>query len=178
MKWIFVVCLLITNILFGQKIVWKEDIKLNWNNFKSNINNQRGTNVVAYTNCGWIYSVVKSSNPKSPVTIKIETIFNEDKSWKDAKKINDYILGHEQKHFDIAEIFARKLRKEVQEKIKTSGDFNKSFQGIYHRISNDYKSFQVVYDKDTKHGMDEAKQTEYDRTIAEELENLKSYKAS
>jgi len=178
MKWILLVCLLITNILFAQKIVWQEGLKLNWSNFKSNINNQRGTNVVAYTNCGWVYSVVKSSNPKSPVKIKIETIFNEDKSWKDVKKINDYVLGHEQKHFDIAEVFARKLRKEVQEKIKTSGDFNKNFQAVYNRLLNDYRNFQVLYDKDTKHGMDEAKQTEYDQKISEELENLKSYKAS
>lgn len=178
MKWIFLVCLLITNVLFAQKIVWKEDLKLNWSNFKSTINHQRGTNVVAYTNCGWVYSVVKSSNPKSPVTIKIETVFNEDRSWKDTKKINDYVLGHEQKHFDIAEIFARKLRKEVQEKIKTSGDFNKNFQGIYNRLSNDYRKFQILYDKDTKNGMDEVKQVEYDRSITEELENFKIYKAS
>lgn len=178
MKLIFLVCFLIANTLWGQKIIWEEDRKLNWGNFKSKINNQRGTNVVAYTNCGWVYSVVKSSDPKAPVKIEIETVFNEDKSWKDEKRINDYVLGHEQKHFDIAEVFARKLRKEVTEKIKTSGDFNKYFQGIYNRILKDYRNFQASYDRDTKHGMDEVQQAEYNRIIAEELENLKSYKAS
>ncbi|MBB4805319.1 hypothetical protein HNP38_000591 [Chryseobacterium defluvii] len=178
MKWIFLVSFLITNFLFAQRIVWKEDVKLNWDNFKSKINNQRGSNVIAYTNCGWVYSVVKSTNPKSPVKIKIETVFNEDKSWKDDQRTSDYVLNHEQKHFDIAEIYARKLRKEVGEKIRTSGDFNKKFQGIYNRILSDYKSFQSTYDKETQHGMDPEKQTEYNRIIAEELENLKSYKAS
>ena len=113
MKWIFVACFLVSNVLLGQKIFWEEGNKLNWNNFKSKINRKGGDNVVAYTNCGWIYSYEKSSNPKSPIKIEVQTVFNEDKSWKDTKRINDYVLLHEQKHFDAAEIFARKLRKEI-----------------------------------------------------------------
>lgn len=178
MKWIFLVCILVTNTLFAQKIKWEEDKKLSWSNFKSNINRQRGNNVVAYTNCGWVYSVVKSTNPKSPVKIKVETFFNEDKSWKDVKQINDYVLNHEQKHFDIAEVFARKLRKEVADNIQTSGDYNKKFQGIYNRILKEYTEFQMSYDKETEHGMNKDRQAEYNALISEELENLKSYQIS
>jgi hypothetical protein len=178
MKWIFIVSLLITNNLSAQKITWKEGQKLNWNNFKSKINNQKGKNVVAYTNCGWVYSYVKSSNPKAPVKIEIKTIFNEHKSWKDSEKINDFILTHEQKHFDIAEIFARKLRKEVAERVKTSGDFNRLFQGIYDRVLKEYTQFQMSYDQETEHGMDKEKQEDYNVLISNELENLKNYKTS
>lgn len=178
MKWIFVACFLISNSLFSQKIIWKENVKLKWSNFKSNINHQQGSNVVAYTNCGWVYSYVKSSNPKALVKVTIETVFNEDKSWKDVKRINDYVLLHEQKHFDIAEIFSRKLRKEVAEKIKTSSDFDKYFQGIYNKVLKSYQDFQKTYDAETKNGIVEEKQSEYNRIIAEELDNLKSYKAS
>ena len=178
MKGIFVACFLISNILFGQKIYWSENVKLKWSNFKSKINNQHGENVVAYTNCGWIYSYIRSSNPKVPIKIKIETVFNEDKSWKDAKRINSYVLLHEQKHFDVAEIFSRKLRKEVAEKIKTNSDFDRYFQDIYARILKDYQNFQKAYDGETKNGIVEEKQSEYNRIIAEELENYKSYKAS
>ncbi|GAA5088818.1 hypothetical protein GCM10023210_12840 [Chryseobacterium ginsengisoli] len=178
MKGIFVVCFLISNALFSQKIYWTEETKLKWSNFKSKINNQRGENVVAYTNCGWIYSYVRSSNPKSPIKIKIETVFNEDKSWKDVKRINNYVLLHEQKHFDVAEVFSRKLRKEVAEKIKTGNDFDKYFQTIYNRILKEYQDFQKAYDGDTHNGIVEEKQSEYNRIIAEELENYKSYKAS
>lgn len=178
MKGVFVVCFLISNALFSQKIYWTEETKLKWSNFKSKINNQRGENVVAYTNCGWIYSYVRSSNPKSPIKIKIETVFNEDKSWKDVKRINNYVLLHEQKHFDVAEVFSRKLRKEVAEKIKTGNDFDKYFQTIYNRILKEYQDFQKAYDGDTQNGIVEEKQSEYNRIIAEELENYKSYKAS
>lgn len=178
MKGIFVACFLMSNMIFAQKIYWEEGRKLNWGNFKSRVNNQRGANVVAYTNCGWSYSYVKSSNPKVPVKIKIETIFNEDKSWKDDKRINDYVLLHEQKHFDVAEVFARKLRKEVSERIKTGADFDKYFKSIYNRILKEYQDFQRAYDGETRNGMVEEKQSEYNRIIAEGLENYKSFKTS
>lgn len=178
MKWTFVLCLFAAPMLFGQKIIWQEGQKLIWDNFKSPVNRKSNPDVAAYTNCGWEFSVVKSSNPKSPVTIHIQTLFNEDKSWKDVKKINDYILLHEQTHFDIAELFVRKFRKMVAEKIITSGDYNKYFKTIYNGISNEYKNFQMVYDRDTRHGMNKEKQAEYNAVIAEELHQLKSYQSS
>lgn len=177
MKLTFVFCLLAAHAMFGQKIIWQEGQKLVWDNFKSPVNRRNNPDVAAYTNCGWEYSVVKSSNPKSPVKIEIKTIFNEDKSWKDIKKINDYILLHEQKHFDIAEIFVRKFRRTVAEKIRNSGDYDRLFQSIYNTIYKGYKNFQMSYDKDTRHGMDEVKQAEYNAAISQELENLKSYQA-
>ncbi|AZA93718.1 Uncharacterised protein [Chryseobacterium nakagawai] len=177
MKLTFIFCLLAANAVFGQKIIWQEGQKLVWDNFKSPVNRRNNPDVAAYTNCGWEYSVVKSSNPKSPVKIEIKTIFSEDKSWKDVKKINDYILLHEQKHFDIAELFVRKFRKTIAEKIRNSGDYDKLFKSIYNAISNEYKNFQITYDRDTRHGMDEGKQAEYNAAISQELENLKSYQA-
>lgn len=178
LKFIFLICSLFSMQAFCQKISWKEDAKLKWENFQSPVSRKSSPDVVAYTNCGWEYSVIKSSNPKAAIEFNIETIFNEDKSWKDTKRINDYYLLHEQKHFDIAEIYARKLRKEVKEKIKTSADFNKYFKGIYNTISTDYKKFQIAYDKDTDHGINKEKQAEYNTLISSELENLKNFKTS
>lgn len=178
LKFIAVLCSLFSIQALSQKISWSENTKLKWENFQSPVNRKSNPDVVAYTHCGWEYSVVKSSNPKASIEFNVETIFNEDKSWKDAKRTNDYVLLHEQKHFDIAEIFARKLRKEVQEKIKTSSDFDKYFKGIYAAISNDYKNFQITYDKETEHGINKEKQTEYNTFISSELENLKNFKTS
>ncbi|MGG5207389.1 DUF922 domain-containing protein [Chryseobacterium sp. MIQD13] len=177
MKLISLCFFLFINTLFGQKIIWKEDHKLVWDNFKSAVRTKNNSDVIAYTHCGWEYSVVKSSNPKSPVKIEIAAIFNEDRSWKDVKRTNDYILLHEQKHFDIAELFVRQFRKEIAENIKTSGDYDKKFKAVYSKISNDYENFQISYDKVTEHGMNKEKQAEYNTLIAEELDNLKSYKA-
>jgi hypothetical protein len=177
MRLTFVLCLLAAQTVFGQVITWQEGKKLSWDNFRSPVNKKNNPDVAAYTHCGWEYSAIKSSNPKSPVTITIKTIFNEDKSWKDVKRMDDYILLHEQKHFDIAELFVRKFRKVVAEKIKTSGDYSKYFKVIYDEISMGYKNFQMAYDRDTRHGIDKEKQAEYNTAISKELDNLKSYQA-
>ncbi|WP_228420345.1 DUF922 domain-containing protein [Chryseobacterium sp. 5_R23647] len=134
------------------------------------------SDIVAYAHCGWEYSAVVSSEKLTPVIIKIEAIFIEDKSWKDDKKISDYSLLHEQKHFDIAEIFARKLRREVSEKIISSADYIESFYKIYNKITKEYNNFQSLYDQDTKNGTNKAKQKEYNSIIINELELLKDYK--
>lgn len=176
MKYVFLILFLIPSYLLSQRIEWKEERKLVWSNFKSNKNNQHGKDIVAYTHCGWVYSVVKSSNPKGAAKVNIETIFNEDKSWKDDTRITDYVLNHEQKHFDIAEIYARKIRKEIISKIKTSGDYDRYFQTIYNRILKDYRNFQALYDGVTEHGMNKEKQSEYNAIISNELEQLKDYK--
>ncbi|MFS4428551.1 DUF922 domain-containing protein [Chryseobacterium sp. S90] len=177
MRLTFVLCLLAAELVSGQKITWEEGRKLTWDNFKSPVNRKKNPDVVAYTHCGWEFSSIKSSNPKAPVTITIKTIFNEEKSWKDVKKMDDYILLHEQKHFDIAELFVRKFRKAVAEKIRTSGDYNKYFKAIYDGISTDYQDFQMAYDRETRHGINKEKQAEYNNTISEQLDNLKSYQA-
>lgn len=177
MKLSIVLGLLAAQAVFGQKIIWQEDKKLTWDNFKSPVSNKKNPDVAAYTHCCWEFSAVKSSDPKAPVTISITTIFHEEKSWKDVKKMNDYILLHEQKHFDIAELFVRKFRKSVAEKIKNSGDYNRYFKAIYDGISMDYKNFQMAYDRETRHGIDKEKQAEYNDLISEQLDNLKSYQA-
>ncbi|MDR6371099.1 hypothetical protein J2795_001855 [Chryseobacterium bernardetii] len=175
MRLTFVVCLLAAHAVSGQKIIWEEGRKLTWENFRSPVNRKKNPDVAAYTHCGWEFYSEKSSDPKAPVKITIKTLFHEDKSWKDVKKMDDYILLHEQKHFDIAELFVRKFRKAVAEKIKNSGDYNRYFKAIYDGISADYKNFQMAYDRETRHGIDKEKQTEYNQSISEQLDNLKSY---
>lgn len=175
MKFI-IFCTLISSQIFCQKIVWKEDLKLEWSNFKSESNLMNNSDVAAYANCGWEYSAVISSEKDRTVLIKIEAIFMENKSWKDVRKISKNSLLHEQKHFDIAELFARKLRKETSERIISSADFIEYFHKIYNKISKQYKDYQSTYDKDTKNGNDKLKQQEYDYIITNELERLKDYK--
>jgi hypothetical protein len=130
-----------------------------------------------YTNCGWTYSYVKSSNPKAPVKITIQTIFNENQSWKDVKRINDYVLLHEQKHFDVA-VFARKLRKEVSEKIKNGADFDRYFKTIYNTILKEYQDFQKTYDGETRNGMVEESRQNTTVLLRNNWKITKNYKTS
>ncbi|HCR76486.1 MAG TPA: DUF922 domain-containing protein, partial [Chryseobacterium sp.] len=52
------------------------------------------------------------------------------------------------------------------------------FKTIYNTILKEYQDFQKTYDGETRNGMVEEKQAEYNRIIAEQLENYKNYKTS
>lgn len=178
MRFLFLIFIFSTASFSAQKIEWRDNESLEWTDFKSNKNTSTKMDVAASTNCGWEIEAEFSTDLSQPIDFKIVTYFHQQKSWKDNSKINEYILNHEQKHFDIAEIYARKIRKKVAEKIKNAADYHKHFKVLYAQISKDYKDFQRKYDLETKHGMNEEKQQEFNLKIAQELEHLKSYKKS
>lgn len=163
-------------LISAQKIYWSENRKLNWNDFKSESNQGKDFMIVAFTNCGFGYSAETTTNPKAPVKIKISVFFDSQKSWKMQDNVTDYILLHEQKHFDIAELFGRKLRKKIAESIKNSLDYQTKFPTLYKENLAEYKSFQKKYDEETSHGIDKEKQTFYNNLISEELKKLNNYR--
>ena len=91
---------------------------------------------------------------------------------------NDYILSHEQGHFDIAEIHARLLNKQlkvysVNDISKVSKEVNK----IYEKTMDQLREMQNVYDSETNFSIKTAKQQEWLKKISEELKELEPYAA-
>lgn len=158
----------------AQIIFWKEGEKLTWDDFKKE-KSERNSMAVAYAFCGLTYEVTKSSNPKDPVRIEVKSVFNQEKSWKSKENATDYILKHEQNHFDIAEIFARKIRKMVQEKIRTSGEYDRYFKKYYSDLYKEYLAFQEKYDYETHHGINKDIQEKYNQLIENQLTELNHY---
>lgn len=163
-------------LISAQKIEWSENRKLIWSDFKTKDNLGKDIGVVAFANVGMGYSAETTTNPKAPVSIKVSVFFDPEKSWKVDYIKGDRVLVHEQKHFDVAEIFGRKLRKLIIENIKNSLDYQKKFIPIYKDNLAEYKSFQKKYDTETNHGLNEEKQLEYNLVIAEELRKLNKYR--
>lgn len=176
MRWWSFVLFFAFTYFSAQQIEWTESTKLTWNDFRSAVSTSQKTNVAAYAYCGWKIETELSSDLKQPIVFEIRTYFDPAKSWKDPSKANDYILNHEQKHFDIAEIYARKIRKAVAEKIKNSADYNKYFKTFYAQLTREYKDFQKKYDSETEHGINTKKQEEFNLLIEKELSQLKEYK--
>lgn len=176
MEKLIAVLLLLLFTSFQAQIVWKQDFKLDWGNFKSEFNQEfQGLNIAAYASCGWEVSAKGSSNPQKPVIIEVVTVFNESKSWKHPSTNDSYTLNHEQKHFDICELYARKLRREISLNIKNSGDYEKYFQKIYDNTLQEYQKFQKLYDKETLHGLNTEQQEIYNHKIITDLEKLKNF---
>jgi hypothetical protein len=97
--------------------------------------------------------------------------FDQNSSW--TRTGNDSILIHEQGHFDIAEIYARRLNgalkkySGIPEKIKTDVD------AIYKNIMQEYYKRQDQYDRDTNFSREKKEQLIWLGKISEYLESLK-----
>ena len=143
-------------------IKWQGNKKLTWDDFKAAPLKMGNTAAMTTTHLGFSYNVVNEK-----VSYKIDCQFEKNRSWGLVK--NDWILKHEQGHFDIAEIFARKLYKSIGEYQFNKTTFQKDLDGIYKTVMNDKDKFQQQYDNETDYSRNKAKQEDWLKKIESEL---------
>lgn len=160
----------------AQKITWSKTNRLSWKDFQAPKDyKQPKDSSVAFTNCGITYLVSKSNNPKAKVEIHVKAVFDRSKSWKKSDNPGNSVLEHEQLHFDIAEIYARKIRKMIHQKIITSADFDNDFKKNFDQLYAEYLEFQKKYDTETRNSRNAEKQAEYNVLVKEMLQELATY---
>lgn len=153
------------------KIFWSENRKLVWEDFQSK--NQPNTSKAAATTfCGISYLLNSPTKKFSSKEVKIESFFVPSKSWAHSDHKTDLVLMHEQSHFDIAELFARRFRKLISDKILDAKTLQKHYTNVY----ESYKDFQQDYETVTNHGRIREKQLEYSEKINQEIEKLSDFK--
>lgn len=162
--------------LFAQKeetqIVWSKGYKLTWDDFQGKP--KSGSTAGAITSSGIGRDFVYDNGL---ITLNTKATFNKKKSWvKENAKITS-VLGHEQGHFNITELYARKFRKAVlKTKFKKDGEKAKNqLLKIYDIIDREWDAYQDLYDKETDLSREESKQKEWLLKIAQELEELEAY---
>ncbi len=106
-------------------------------------------------------------------TYKIDSKFSKTRSWGLYK--TEYILSHEQGHFDIAEVFARKLNKKMMEYRFDRKSYQKDLKEIYEDVIREKEETQNAYDKETRHSINKQRQAEWLDKIAEMLDEYKDY---
>jgi predicted secreted Zn-dependent protease len=84
-------------------------------------------------------------------------------------------LSHEQGHFDIAEIFARKLNKHMSEYIFNKDSFKEDLKNIYLNVTVEKEQMQNDYDRETDHSIIKSKQEEWLKKIDTMLVELKNF---
>ena len=88
----------------------------------------------------------------------------------------DTVLNHERGHFDITELFARKLRKEISRRKFTVANINREVPKLFRQINEQRDQMQDRYDEETNHSIDYSKQIAWEKHIQEELLALEEYK--
>jgi hypothetical protein len=85
------------------------------------------------------------------------------------------ILTHEQLHFDLAELYARKLRKHIAELRQNHNSEIYEYSNIVAKIYEEWTQATNKYDQETFHGESKSKQEEWNEKIAKDMEGLKDY---
>lgn len=175
MKYKLTILILLMNFFAASQVIeWKPNIKLCKNDFQGKIPDDTINHAGTAYNIG--YEIVSNSIWTGRMKIRTYAIFNTSESWLNEAFYTDDLLNHEQKHFDIAQIFAYKLQYLLNKEIKNSKDFNVKFEMINKLIGDECISFQKKYDAETDHGTIAEVQKKYDQDIRQLLEENLNYK--
>jgi len=175
-RFIFVIIFIIkiTNCFSQNKndslIYWDKNKKLKWCDFLyKGIENKGKLKVDAISFTGISISYY------STYYFKVFVYFDKNSSWtKDT--ISQDLLEHEQGHFDISELFGRKLRKYYSD--YENGVIDQIDSTNIINIFKERQMFQDRYDYETKLGTDKIMQKRWNEIIRKELEKLKDYEVN
>src|SRR5689334_19163791 len=137
-----------------QSIEWSAAKRLSWADYLAKPAASSGAAAITSTAIGIEYHVKNNK-----ISYSITCSFSKTRSW--GKDKTDYILQHEQGHFDITEIYARKLAKELRQYKFNPGKYQEDINGIYKRIMDEKEDYQTKYDKETDFSRNKDKQVEW-----------------
>ena len=146
---------------------WKDHNKLSWEDFRGPVNAASDESAAA-THCGIGFRVNNAGVSGKPEVV-VYNSFYINKSWvrPDAKIAT--ILDHEQGHFDLCEIYTRRLRALLAEYRFDGKDAKPALMNIFTAINDEYESRQQAYESETGHGTNLAQQKKWQGIIGREL---------
>ncbi len=159
-----------------ETMIWDESRKLTWSDFKANPN--LDSDAVALTASGitFGYSVKTSGRRIIGFSTSVEAHFYPNKSWYLKEKDDAYILMHEQLHFDITELYARKFREQLT-RLEVNQNIKDQMSKLHTTINEALNETQKRYDAQSNHSINVEMQKQWKSFIAAELITLDQYKS-
>jgi hypothetical protein len=152
----------------GEAIPWSVRRVVSWEDFQSTP--LRGTEAVASTSTslGLAYQLKEGE-----LSYEITCNFSKMKSWGLMR--TDYILAHEQGHFDITEILARKLYQQLSAYTFNKRTYKQDLARIYNAVVAEKEQMQELYDHETDHSRNKAVQAQWLDRIERMLEESQDW---
>lgn len=163
-----------TSVHEDEKIPWSREQPLSWNDFRGVPNG--ADEFVASTNSGISFSFsFQEENGQTKVSYVVGSYFYPLLSWYKSERVTPYILKHEQTHFDISELHARKLRKTLHT-IKYDPDFRRLSEEKYHSIELARREMQLLYDQESDHSNKEPQEHQWRAYVTQQLKEYEDWK--
>ena len=107
------------------------------------------------------------------LNIGVYTFFAKNDSWKKPEINSEYHLLHEQHHFDITRIGSEEFIGELKQAHFTKENYTALLTSIFNKVYKKNSDMQHLYDKETNHSINVAKQLEWNDKIAAEIQKVK-----
>jgi hypothetical protein len=159
-------------------LTWDENAKLTWADFKASPKSNSGA--VAITASGITFGFSIKSTDKNKVlsfTANVNAYFYPEQSWYKPERATNHVLGHEQLHFSITELYARKFRQRIG-KLKMSKTIRRELKALQTTINKELAETQELYDNETDYSRNEENQAKWEQYINAELENYAAFKSA
>ncbi|MBO0324022.1 DUF922 domain-containing protein [Muricauda sp. CAU 1633] len=166
-------CLLFLGFLgFGQEIeegvLWNPNIRLTWADFKGKVPPAAQPAATTASGISYTYSA-NLLHHEVHLDYEVNAYFYPNESWYRPTLCDENTLSHEQLHFDISELFARKMRDRL-DRTSFSDDVKAEIRKIYQEILQELQDYQDQYDWETNFSRNREKQVEWNQKIAKALQ--------
>ena len=152
-------------------IFYTPNTKLTWDDFKGKPD--KASDAAAITNAGIGFKMAfHSKDNLATLNITVDCNFSKNDSWVKKGMKTDYILTHEQHHFDIAYIFAMKFIHDLKVAKYTMSNYSKTIENIYYTNQTALLQMQNQYDSETKNSQIAAMQALWNKKIDGEIDSI------
>ncbi|SFZ92792.1 protein of unknown function [Flaviramulus basaltis] len=159
-------------------ISWNESYKLSWSDFKAKPDNN--TSAVAITASGITFGFSVTQTDRNDVvsfSTEVYAHFYPEQSWYKVEQADTHVLGHEQLHFDITELHARKFRQLIS-LLKISNSIRNELKQLHNTINKELAELQNKYDDETNYSRNFEAQQKWKTYIEAELKKLSEFKSN
>lgn len=151
----------------AEAVQWNSKRRLTWADFKGEPKSKQS--VVALTASGISYKFSTDlKNGQMVVDFEVTAYFYPEKSWYCPEFSDAVILSHEQLHFHISEVFARKMRERLA-KTKFSNNIKTEVSELYSQVVEELNQFQNQYDKETNFSRNREQQLLWNQKVSDIL---------
>ena len=160
---------------YGQEdfLTWSKNRPLRWDDFSGRINDTSNFEAECFAQVRYSYKL----NSLKEFTFDVQAIFDKSTSWIKPVNKSNALLKHEQVHFDIAQLYACKLRQAFSSYTYTS-NFAAEILSVFDKLNREYHYMQKMYDEQSNHSLVSAKQKQWEAFIDEELMNATRQEAA
>jgi hypothetical protein len=171
MKIFFTAALLIITLTLSAQenyVRWNESQPLTWDDFTGKVNDTSKFDAECFAEIRYNYKFYSEGEFEFDVYAN----FNKNTSWSRKQMQSKELLKHEQLHFNIAALFAEKLKKQFNSYSYTAS-FDSQILQLFSEVKGQYQEMQLKYDAETNHSLNKEKQKEWEEFVESELRKTK-----